>query len=606
MSYENVKLWFAKDDIDRIVTIDEIKEENSHNVYHCPVCGSDLIPKATKSKRITPHFAHVDASKCSSESQIHFWFKHKFLEQGDKFTVVSDKEREYVVKDILVEQSYKTESGKYRPDVTVTTLCGNIIYFEMAFSNKKKVKDYLDMWLELKNIVVEIDIKQLMNKNEIPKFKALFYDGKCFNTKRNDTYYNTIGKYKEEKLKGDADEKLKERIRKLDWFWDDVFRYKKGEVDINYMVELIDNIDFNDYEIVKVILNKQKCTDIYNDYLENKSKNYLKYISDYFQEYYQYDFYNISLDYSYGKPRILLRSDRLNYIYAYDIEDYMIDKIIEEIKSILDKLIFEIKEESNLTNAKENQFIRNAIDKLDVKYKKIDKHYGFHDRFGYKPIVSLHYNCDYKLDIHLPENIIFSTDQELIYDFFDEKINNYINTVVPFDNHSSLENILNKIKEKYNRILFKDKIYYQVKVDKRKYETKCRIEDRIHEIKYKRIAEDMIDLDVGIKLGNGYKHYHIYFYQDKIYLLTDFDYKFALKIINKEVESYSSFNISNLEILISDILNNQIAESLNKSECVDCSNEINLTNGEIKFYINNGLFLPKRCKPCRKKRKQNK
>jgi hypothetical protein len=47
----------------------------------------------------------------------------------------------------------------------------------MAFTNKKKVKDYLDIWLELKNIVVEVDIKQLMLKDSIPTFKALFYNG---------------------------------------------------------------------------------------------------------------------------------------------------------------------------------------------------------------------------------------------------------------------------------------------------------------------------------------------------------------------------------------------------------------------------------------------
>ncbi|TCI99963.1 competence protein CoiA family protein, partial [Cytobacillus praedii] len=217
MSYENVKLWFAKNEEGNIITIDDIDELNKKNTHYCPVCGSDLTPKATKSKRITPHFAHVDASKCNSESQIHFWFKHKFLEKGDKFNAVSDKERNYVCKEVLVEQSYETEIGTYRPDATILTECGKIIYFEMAFSNKKKVRDYLDIWLDLKNIVVEVDIKQLKFKDKIPTFKALFYDGKCFNTKKNDTYYNTIGRYKEEKSRSKIDNELKERIRKLDW-----------------------------------------------------------------------------------------------------------------------------------------------------------------------------------------------------------------------------------------------------------------------------------------------------------------------------------------------------------------------------------------------------
>lgn len=281
MSYENVKLWFAKDESNNIVTVDEINK-GDNNTYHCPVCGSKLKPKAIESKRVTSHFAHVDASKCNSESQIHFWFKHKFLEKGDKFTIAADKINEYICKDILIEQRYEAGEYTYRPDVTVSTECGETIYFEMAFSNKKKVKDYLDIWLELKNIVVEVDIKQLVLKDKIPTFKALFYDDKCFNTKRNDTYYNTIDKYKEEKLKGNVDEKLKERIRKLDWFWNDIFKYRKGDVTIEHIAMIIDSIDENeDKRIVNLILNKEICINVYKDYMEYKLHRKFKEIKNY-------------------------------------------------------------------------------------------------------------------------------------------------------------------------------------------------------------------------------------------------------------------------------------------------------------------------------------
>lgn len=276
MSYENVKLWFAKDEEGNIVTIDNINELNKKNVYNCPVCGSSLNPKAIESKRITPHFAHIDASKCNSESQIHFWLKHKFIEKGDEFTIVSDKERNYSVKDILVEQSYDVEDKKYKPDVTILTECGNTIYFEMAFTNKKKVKDYLDIWLELKNIVVEVDIKQLMINGKTPIFKALFYNGKCFNVKRNDMYYNTIGKYKEEKLKGRLENKVKERIRKLDWFWSDVLRYKKGEVNAEYLIEVVKHIEIEEKFIVYDIVKRIKCSDVKSvrEYLRDEIKKY--------------------------------------------------------------------------------------------------------------------------------------------------------------------------------------------------------------------------------------------------------------------------------------------------------------------------------------------
>jgi hypothetical protein len=268
LSYETVKLWFSKNDREQIITIDEINDENKNHTYLCPVCGSNLKPKATRSKQVTSHFAHVDASKCNSESQIHFWFKHKFLEKGDKFAVATDKVKEYICKDILVEKIHETEHGAYKPDVTILTECGNTIYFEMAFTNKKKVKDYLDMWLELKTIVVEIDIKQLMLKNEVPAFKSLFYDGKCFNVKKNDTYYNTIGKYKEERLKGNVSKEIKERIRKLDWFWEDIIRFNKDELTVVYMINLINSIEHEDKEVILNLLKKSICSKLYSEYKE--------------------------------------------------------------------------------------------------------------------------------------------------------------------------------------------------------------------------------------------------------------------------------------------------------------------------------------------------
>jgi hypothetical protein len=303
LSYENVKLWFAKNDIEQIITIDEINDENKNHTYLCPVCGSNLKPKATKSKQVTSHFAHVDASKCNSESQIHFWFKHKFLEKGDKFTVDADEVKEYVCQDILVEHPYEIENGTYKPDVTILTECGNTIYFEMAFTNKKNVKDYLDIWLELKNIVVEVDIKQLMFKNEIPTFKAIFYDGKCFNIKRNDTYYNTIGKYKEEKLNGKVNEELKERIRKLDWFWGDLLRYKNGEVDIAYMIDMFSSFDdkyTEEQNLITKIIIKQKCVSLLDDY----KKCIIDHLND-LVELYKTKFKNIelNLDYQFENPK---------------------------------------------------------------------------------------------------------------------------------------------------------------------------------------------------------------------------------------------------------------------------------------------------------------
>lgn len=269
MNYD-VNLWFAKDKENNIITIDEV-DENNKEQYYCPLCGSELIPKATKSKYVTPHFAHIDASKCNSETMVHWWFKNKFLVPGDKFSVVSDKEIEYVCKEVLVEQSYDVRGKIYRPDVTVLTECGNTIYFEMDYSNKKKIKDYIDVWLELKNIVVEIDIKKLMSKDKIPTFKALFYDGKCFNVKKNDTYYNTIGRYKERLYNQvKTSNKLKEMIQKLDWFWEEVINYKKDKIDIEKLVDFVDYNEPEEKSLILEILSTKRCTPVYEDFINYK------------------------------------------------------------------------------------------------------------------------------------------------------------------------------------------------------------------------------------------------------------------------------------------------------------------------------------------------
>ena len=348
MNYDNVKLWFAKNQDNNIITIDDINDENKNNTYLCPMCGSKLIPKAIKSKQITSHFAHVDASKCNSETMIHWWFKNKFLVQGDKFVIKSNVEKEYVCREVLVEQNYIVGDKAYRPDVTVLTECGKTIFFEMDYSNKKKVSDYIDIWLELKNIVVEVDIKKLMMKDKIPVFKALFYNGKCFNIKKNDIYYNTIGKYKEGVYQSGCSKERKEKIKKLDWFWDDVFRYKSGEVDIDYMVDLIDCIEEDEKEVVDLILNKPMCVDLYKNYIGYKTnKVYAKildiaigYFGDDYNNYFKQNIrYNwCGKKYS-GYIDMLDASD--NCFCMYDIfrhnEDYIVEQSILYFNKIIKK-----------------------------------------------------------------------------------------------------------------------------------------------------------------------------------------------------------------------------------------------------------------------------
>lgn len=584
MSYENVKLWFAKDENEHIVTIDEVNEENKNNTYLCPVCGSYLKPKAVKSKQVTSHFAHVDASKCNSESQIHFWFKHKFIERGDKFTIAADKVREYVCKDILVEKSYETEYGTYKPDVTITTECGNTIYFEMAFSNKKNVKDYFDIWLELKNIVVEVDIRQLMFKDEFSSFKVLYYEDKCFNIKGSDTYYNTIGKYKEGKLKGNVDEYMKNRIRKLDWLWDDIFRYKKGEINIDDLSSLMDSIDKEDRGIMEKIFKKPSCTNVMYDYMENKlNKKYIEFhqhtTKKYGEEYTKYlhknlEYVRVPFVGSWYESKIIIDDLTNESASVFDFARYdYTEQILKEIDSLIPKNknieIYNLNVNKLQSNLFQNHIYHNIVEDLTTKdnydiivkvnkYRRniIDKFMiNFELRYKDMKITS----CSFGKKVDLNEDITPYIRK------FEENIKQYFNDLKPIKDIKELDALSMELKSKY-------------------------VEFDLH-IKNELILEDIYKITV-----NEDNRYNLQTY----YVFTDcvsYD-------VNKEQVLSKVTNFQQIKnVIINDI--NEILKEQTKEKCYDCGQEFVLELGEIKFFIKKGFDYPKRCKSCRVKRKQN-
>lgn len=259
-----MNLWFARNSDNEIVSILDSRKEIT---YHCPICTSKVIPKALESKKKTPHFAHVDVSKCNGEAMIHWWYKNKFIQSGDTFKIVTDNEIEFTCKDFDTEVTYQLENGTYRPDLVVYTECGQEIIFEMANTNKKMVKDYIDRWLELGKIVVEVDIKSLYSSNN-KRFNALYYNGKCFNfNKRDGGYYNNVGKLKEE-MKSNGKYNI-ELTKGLDWFWDELLRYKNKEINIKEIIHKIDIMsseipDF--HEKLTVIMSSSLCVNFKEKY----------------------------------------------------------------------------------------------------------------------------------------------------------------------------------------------------------------------------------------------------------------------------------------------------------------------------------------------------
>lgn len=297
MSFDNlnndVQLFFANDKDGNIAIIYDLQEQDRNKKYTCPVCDSEVKPvcidyktKSGELSQISPHFSHVDSSKCTVETRIHFWVKNKFLMVGDKFTVVTDKTTEYVCKEILIEEACIINDKKYIPDITIITECGETVFFELSHTNKKKVKDYLEIWDAIGNIVIEVDTKTLINVSKVHNymFDALYYKGKCFDKAKNNLYNETIGTYKNNH-KINLSEETKEKIKRLDWFWREVINYKKGESDIELLTNLV---DYNDEEYRKIIfriLSKKSCVPIYEDYINYKIilfyNNAIEYLNTY-------------------------------------------------------------------------------------------------------------------------------------------------------------------------------------------------------------------------------------------------------------------------------------------------------------------------------------
>lgn len=551
----NVNLWFARDEQNEIVSV---YNSNKENTYHCPICSSEVIPKALESKRMTPHFAHIDRSKCDSESMVHWWFKNKFIDKGDRFSIVTDKEISYVCKDYDVEVTFNLESGIYRPDLVVYTECGEIVVFEMANTNKKKVKDYIDKWIELDKVIIEVDIKALTNSfSSERKFNALYYKGKCFNfNKRDGGYYNTIGKLKEEmKQNGKYDIEL---VRKLDWFWD----------------ELINSRDKEDkqllYESLLYLIHKN----VYNDILYKTIAKHKK---------------------------LNIFDGLMNYIKTYKIP-----KLINELES---------------------NYPTYTIKISAVNYSEVNKCIELSYSFFIKSIGSMRgeslslYNISLEHEdiVHKLDTMVSKMEDDKLKDWFLEKSKSQM--LEEFSNVANMFKIPNCMK--INICSIRD--------DGDSFRCMIEIELGDKHIDYLVFTSDKLG-DKLVEIARVELLYYLNKIKENIYMLEDIqkiyqlkDYTFRLSINLKglkdiEIKLRNKYSVKNGAIYINDgkqvndniyqLILLELCDYLHSAykdkECVECDNKLNLSKNEIKFFVEKGFKIPKRCKPCRKNRKKNK
>lgn len=691
----NVNLWFARDENDEIIGV---LNSSNDNTYTCPICTSKVIPKALDSKKITPHFAHVDKEKCSSESMLHFWFKHKFIERGDTFTIVSDEKHTYTCKDFKTEVTFNLESGVYRPDIVIETECGNEVVFEMANTNKKKVQDYIDHWIELDKIVVEVDINALTNESDIKEFKALYYNGKCFNfNKRDGGYYNTIGKLKEE-MKADGKYNI-ELVRKLDWFWDTI----SNNVHINTK-ELLKTLECFDDSIYSNLINcieRMKCNSFVediNNIIMLEIDNYICDISKLTNTFYVREFemrLNKIVIFIYsklnnGKEYVLnlkLNKKRLhlfneiNNLIVEDVELYNKNKeklIKEKLEDKLHEDMMRNKYKFFYSPIPSNSYIRSVVKLLNKKFKNIGK-------------VNLVRNSSLKVSGYFMGEKQYRVDYYYYTFSFYSVTDDYITSINLSEYHSSMseEDLFNSLLSSFNSKLieYKDGLSEEdlfllenndisSKIEKNKYSLK--INNSLCDSRYSvshSLSDEKVNFYLNIKFDYGavsvfshsirvkeFRSFNIskllkeivpifncqiekldthklisdlnnYYCLPKLKLYFS-NYSFNYEIENGEFNIYLLDSISNEKIKVKiDIENemifyNGVPFEFSSEEiadnvflaleteyyiateigayCLCCNEKFKIKRKEYVSYIKSGWKIPKRCKSCRQKRKQNK
>lgn len=426
----NVNLWFAKNSKDDIILITEINEQNRNEKYICPVCGSEVVPKAIgEDCVVSRHFAHSDKSKCSSESQIHFFFKHKLIEIGDKFKVLADKEYEFVCKDIQVEQEHKTEFGVYIPDMTVYTECGETIYFEMNYKSKKKIDDYVDKWICLKNIVVEVNIKDLLDYKR--NYNGLYYNGKIYNKKVS----------KDLKIRTEIFQKYtKEDIYNVNWIFNECIKLKLCKTTVEDMYEYIDLLNSNEQDIVFDVLKKIKCNEI------NRGKYYAHIMNNRNKEISKLYFNDILSQCKYAKIE-QINSEKLQLSYE-DVNFKIKSKDLKNYNEILsfDKKFGIYKETCKFLDLFE---LKNCIQSniKDISIGKIFK--VCNKKFvGLGVYVYIGIYCVHKIYINI-ENKVY--DKYELYDMFISEINKIYGDRL-IKSYNTFEYLIDMINKKYKKI----------------------------------------------------------------------------------------------------------------------------------------------------------
>lgn len=514
-----------------------ISQAKTDEVYYCPCCKGEIRPRAIKedeSYKMQPHFYHSSGG-CSEETYVHYICKTFLFENGCKFIVNGT---EYEVENVEVEKTLSTSFGNYKPDIIVTTTEGKIFYFEIRSTNKK-TQHYIPKWDELGNDVVEVNTSDCVNQRfstGVPEFNLIYSNGECFiKSYTHKDYDEVIAK---RKLHWKRQEVLDYKIQweRLDWFWTELQNYVTGNSSEDNVMVYFNQMEYDDklwcYDNIK----KKWCVDLKDKFRNNINQHFFDRVNSYKNDEFDLELKHVS-------PKVYeIRGKKIFKYLDYDLFIKMDTVRVKIGRGGILPLNFEEELDNNVAN-----FIKNINIYKDYIIK-LDK------------IKSLPY-----VKSVIPRSLWYAKTESLYSLYFevaykiDEKYNNlFIGETKNYNSSISFMTI-EKVEEKYKRVINKLEL---------EYKAKC--------FEYY-LATNPICRSILNKIKDTCKDNNFFFYVGNAHYYEDDEIPY--------VELHARYDDESVELIIYN--NDSLEDSINEFEklLIEKVDDINKKRNILKEYV---------------------
>lgn len=513
----NVSLPFALDKKGNYIYI---KDADRETKYYCPCCNKEVNTIAINDDIdyiMPPHYRHYPNQSCSGESLAHWVYKMWLFDKGSQFYVSNGLKKDlHIVKSINIENTYTTDYGGYRPDLTITTTYDKIFYFELNFSNPKRSNDYFCKWSQLNNDVIEVDVKKLLKEslnNKIPTFRLIYSEGICFDDKYNkrDTFAGIANKLHIRKEEIKRQDMLNYKIiwEKLDWFFDSIKMYKAMKSTMDDVLNSFRDVPFEEKEYCFEIIRKITCINNNDDFrnvmndeffeeflklepMYNEKLKGLAYVEIKKCSYYKRDF-KINLKTANNINILNIISCKFNETITWTKRHYPYS-LYKEIKDKVDKFTADILKHMYFVN-KINTYININYSEDEVKYLKNYSNYYKENIYNCLVTNEDMYNKIVKIFDNLIAKIRFDKKEKEISCIV-EKVNDQIyNNQKPFSLSYSHKKCKNSSVERL--VLYYDLSGVDIELSKHS-----------HDSKFKSIFNNMNEDEIFDYINNKFNSYY--------------------------------------------------------------------------------------------------